>query len=250
MPELPEVETITKQINRMLPLKIKNVKWSKFKKNLLKKEEINLSKSTIVKSYRQGKAVVMELDNGFLICRLGMSGGWKFTGEYKHTHLQITGKFVLKYVDPRRFGKLYLVRSLDDFKVIDICGPEFNLEYLRSVLAKGKGELKPFLLNQRYFPGIGNYLASEICYYTKLRPNTPVKKVKDLKLLLASIKKVIALSIKAGGLSFHGGYHDTSNKKGGLKTKVFWRKVCSCGESITKIKQNGRSSYFCKKCQN
>lgn len=283
MPELPEVETIRKKLIRPLPLQIIEVEESPFISSIIKKRDFDLSKKIIKSIERIGKVLNFILfdpsseETFHIISQLGMSGGWRISNKKiteKHTHLQLTcvstknsnkqatNKYTyLAYVDPRRFGKMILANNKNaKIKLsslgVDISGPLFTEEYIFKTLQQFPDrEIKPFLLEQKFFAGIGNYIASEICARAKILPTRKNESISksDAKKIKQAAKEVIEGSLKTQGLSFHGGYVDADGNKGeGLNNLVvFWQKTCGmCKKNkVTKITQKGRGTYFCDKCQ-
>src|SRR5690606_13915155 len=117
------------------------------------------------------------------------------------------------YVDPRRFGNLHFLK--DDRRDekwnelgIDIASAEFTSEYIRATLKKYPNrELKPFLLDQKYFAGVGNYIACEICARAKIRPTRRSGEIstKECEALLRATQEVLDDTINTGGTTFSGG---------------------------------------------
>jgi formamidopyrimidine-DNA glycosylase len=272
MPELPEVETIRQQLTKVLPFKIEKIEYSEHASSIMKKKEFDVQVGdNVFEIKRKGKALQFSFDHKkYLLSHLGMSGGWRcspFKIKEKHTHLQwtirhATGHSYLAYVDPRRFGKMYWLRE----KTLDLqlgkMGPDvstsdFDQHYLFSIFQKyPHKKIKPFLLDQKYFAGIGNYMACEICALSSIHPERTCGKIskKECLLLKTATKKVIQGSLKYQGLTFSGGYRDTTGGKGKALNNlvVFHQKICGmCKKTdVTKIILNGRGTYFCSACQN
>ena len=271
MPELPEVETIKSQLTPYLPFKVEQVYQSEFAKNLIKdKKDFSAKDKKLVEIKRHGKFLIFVFEhNLYLISHLGMSGGWRYSDSkitVKHTHLQLKGvsrgkPLFMAYVDPRRFGRIlfYNQKHFDAYMLergIDISTKNFNLTYLKSIVERfPKKILKPFLLDQHYFAGIGNYIASEICVRAHVLPTRLMNDLstEDLKNILQATKSILKDTIKSGGTTFAGGYADANGDKGlGVQNLiVFYQKTCGfCKkESVVKIIQQGRGTYYCPNCQ-
>lgn len=266
MPELPEVETIKNQIQQVLPLKVKSFKVSKVINSIAHTPLDALEKATIKEIKRKGKMLDFVLDkNLHLLCHLGMTGGWRITKkpcEEKHTHLAIEGKSVhLSYVDPRRFGHMYLYDNEQaQLKLAelgeDLKSPQFTEEYFIQALKKyPERKIKVTLLDQSLFAGTGNYIANEICARAFVRPQRKVKSLtkSELKKLYQAVATVIDGATATGGTTFQGGYADTSGSKGGGVTHlvVFYQKTCQmCGQTpVKKIVLAQRGTYYCPSCQ-
>lgn len=270
MPELPEVETLKNQITPYLPLKIVKIEYSTHFPSLLKTKEFQPAHETIIEIKRIGKILDFLLDSkNHIISGLGMSGGWRIANKKfkeKHTHLQFIcknkkGLIYLAYVDPRRFGRIHFVTPFGATKILSLLGPdptspEFNFDYILKTLKKYPNrQIKPFLLDQKFFAGIGNYMASEICARSGIRPTRRSDKItkQEIKKLKFSLDSVISENIINKGLTFSGGYVDANGEKGeGVKNLVvFHQKTCGlCKKTlIKKITLAQRGTYYCPFCQ-
>jgi len=224
----------------------------------------------ILEVQRKGKMLNFLLsDNRHLLSHLGMTGGWRISKEKvieKHTHLQFTGmhqgeKVYIAYVDPRRFGHMYLFEKDDAEKKLnelghDLKSPEFTFEYFKKSLFRYPERLiKVTLLDQSLFAGTGNYIANEICARAFVLPDRKVSSLKEaeLKKLFKAVDTVISGATETGGTTFAGGYADTTGSKGGGVTHlvVFYQKICQqCMKTeVKKIVLGQRGTYFCPKCQ-
>lgn len=272
MPELPEVETIKKQLNQQLPLTFQAVKSTAgFKKNILKTSLVQLKGKTLTHIHRKGKILDFVFnDDSHLISHLGMTGTWLLASDAKltkHSHLILKGlnskneKMTLAYDDPRRFGKMYFLAAEEAARKLnslglDLIDPSLDLEYLKNVLKKFPDKpLKVALLDQKYFAGSGNYIANEICARAGIRPDRKIKKIKEdeYPCLHQAIAQVILPALTSGGTTFQGGYRDSTGGKGMGKSHlvVFYQKTCQlCGVTpVTKIILAQRGTYYCKNCQ-
>ncbi|MDO9182061.1 MAG: DNA-formamidopyrimidine glycosylase family protein [Bacteriovorax sp.] len=271
MPELPEVETIKSQLSNFLPLEIKKISFSDKTSRLIKQKDFTpKSGESIIEISRKGKFLIFKLDNPdhFMISHLGMSGSWRITDsrldeiDGKHAHIIIeTNKKVLSYIDPRRFGHLYFLNKknfetkLNSYPM-DISEPGFDAEHIYNIFQNNPNKvLKTFLLDQKNFSGVGNYIASEICARAKLLPTRivgPLTK-KDCKNIKAAIDLIILGAVKTQGTTFGGGYRDAFGEKGeGVQhLVVFHQKICQmCKKTpIIKITIGGRGTYYCPHCQ-
>ncbi|TDJ04479.1 MAG: Fpg/Nei family DNA glycosylase [Deltaproteobacteria bacterium] len=264
MPELPEVETIRTQLSEHLPFKIKKVNYSPVVGSLFGEKSFDPEGMEISEIKRYGKVLNFILGDQHILSGLGMTGGWIISKESldeKHKHVEfICDDIYLSYVDPRRFGFIHYMDESGKENFLTRLGPDpfskdFNAEYIYSVLKKYPNrQLKPFLLDQKYFAGIGNYLASEICALAGVRPTRRAGKVtkKEAGKLKEATDAILNKSIKANGATFWGGYRDTSGEKGdGLNhLVVFFQRDCGmCGGVVKKIILGGRGTFYCPKCQ-
>lgn len=267
MPELPEVETIRQQLLPLLPFSILEATQSSHFSSILYEEEFSLSgPMTIMDLQRKGKLLIFVLGHEqYLLSHLGMSGSWRVSSEKitaKHTHLQFRSKKTyLAYVDPRRFGRLHLVKKekyqeLLEGLGMDIASEDFTSSYIFESLQRTPNRpIKNTLLDQKLFAGVGNYLANEICARARLLPTRLCKTLKasDCRRIQKATQMVLQGAIASQGTTFHGGYLDTQGQKGeGVKNlMVFYQKVCQlCRKTeVKKIYLNGRGTYFCPRCQ-
>jgi formamidopyrimidine-DNA glycosylase len=269
MPEMPEVETIRRAIVAHLPLHIIKQRTSQHLKSMVKAAKIQVTGQTITSISRHGKFLDIKFDSGcHLISHFGMSGGWEISRQpikKKHTHIQFNCtdsaglSWNLGYVDPRRFGKFYFVQ--DSSEKLSKLGPDildkdnFSVNYLAGVFArKGKLELKPLLLDQSLVAGIGNYMASEICALAGILPTRKAGAINATEAgkIYVAIFQVVAKSLKAKGLSFHGGYRDANGDDGKAKNSlvVFHQSNCrACQTKVKRLKQKGRATFYCPSCQ-
>lgn len=269
MPELPEVETIRKQLSEVLPLKVVACTQSQHI-NGIAHTTINLANRTIQSIHRKGKLLYFKLDQDeYLLSHLGMSGQWRIADHppqdklaAKHTHLLIhhaTG--VLAYVDPRRFGHMYQLNHEDTQKKLnalgaDLSSHDYTLSYLTHTIKRyPQRMIKVHLLDQKLYAGSGNYIVNEMCARAGILPmrkNESLSK-KEMKALYHATQVVIEGATTSGGTTFQGGYADTSGAKGaGVQhLVVFYQKICRlCNKTeVSKIFLSQRGTYYCTHCQ-
>jgi len=270
MPELPEVETIKRQLNK----KIKGKKIESVKVNLPKLVRYPLVKfkklvkgAVIENVSRRAKLLIIELSNGYiLVIHLKLTGQLIFNGEInKHTHLvyYFADGSYLVHNDLRQFGfvKVVLKNELDNFFKKEKFGPEplsreFTLKVFKKHLEKRKrSKIKPLLMDQAFVSGIGNLYADEILFQARVRPNRIVSSLKSLEIerIYGAILKILSLAISRGGSSTDT-YRDAEGKKGNYLSliKVYQRggdPCFVCRSKIKRIKMGSRSAHFCPKCQ-
>ena len=276
MPELPEVETIRKQLSQITPFKIKSFRTSCVSDSIIHTKIDRLKGKTILSVSRKGKMLDFLFDDGrHLLSHLGMTGSWRIDqnkSKVKHTHLEFAAdledsnnkamrQLHIYYVDPRRFGHMYLLdeagaqKKLSELGV-DLKSEEFTLDYFSKSLKKYPERfIKVTLLDQKLFAGTGNYIANEICARARVRPDRQVKSLtnNEIKKLYQACTVVIDGATETGGTTFQGGYADTTGSKGGGVTHlvVFYQKICQmCKRTdVTKINLAQRGTYYCKRCQ-
>lgn len=270
MPELPEVETIRRGLERPLRgRRIDGVDWRPAKRLRSQSPEPleSLEGKRVRELRRHGKFLLVGFDDkSTLVVHLGMTGKLLLAvpgdDERPHTHLVLTfdDETQLRFSDPRRFGTLRLYAPgapIDDLAHYgpDALGPDYTVEHLAQGLAKSKAPLKAFLLDQRKAAGIGNIYACEALWRAHLSPRRHSNTVPKAKvpLLHESVRNVLKESIGRGGTSFND-YVDAIGREGEFVAElaVFQREgePCPrCGSAIKRIVQSGRSTFLCPKCQ-
>lgn len=263
MPELPEVETIRRElikdilnkkildINILYPNIIKS-NIDEFKKKLINEEFINIK--------RKGKYLIFETNNYYILSHLMMEGKYFYEDiNYnitKHDHLIYEFKEnLLIYNDTRKFGRIKLINKEDLEKELSHLGLEpkdLTYTYLRNKLNKNK-KIKPLLLDQSIISGLGNIYANEVLFLSKINPHKKGSKLskRNIENIVRFSNVVINKSIEEGGTTIHS-YKITKSKTGNYQNylKVHLKKDCPiCHSKITKDYIDGRSVYYCKKCQ-
>lgn len=265
MPELPEVETIKRELEKSVigkkitevcvhhSLVIRQPSVEKFKKEL--------AGATIKNVLRKAKLLIFGLSNGkFLAVHLKMTGQLVYPGDGKKSRVtfHLSDGKNLDFNDQRLFGELRLVDDWRSLKFIQGLGPEpfdLNLEQFKEMLAAKKAKIKPLLMNQNFISGIGNLYAAESLFRAKIHPQRPAQSLsdKEKELLFKETKDVLTEAISYGGSSVDN-YVRLSGEKGNYvsRHKVYNRegKPCiRCKTPIKRIALGGRGTYFCPKCQ-
>lgn len=275
MPELPEVELVIKSLNRL----IKNRKI--ISAELLRErlapfnspEEFakRLENTTINTVTRRGKHILIQLDNQYtLMVHLRMSGRFLFLSfesenpKFTHAVFYFQDESRLVFSDQRHFGFMRIIKTseLNETKELKKLAPEpfseeFSNKYFREMLKTSTRTLKEFLLDQTKVCGLGNIYAAEAMFLARINPQTPANKVSAVKAnrLHKFIREVLAESIEHGStMNVNPENIDGSYYGGGYENH--WRvynqegEPCqTCETKIKRLKQGGRSSYFCPKCQ-
>jgi formamidopyrimidine-DNA glycosylase len=174
----------------------------------------------------------------------------------KHTHavVKLASGRELRFVDPRRFGRLS-VASQADFEAGGVEPLEVDRESFVALFRGRKTPIKSALLNQKLLRGVGNIYADESLFRAGLRPRRRASTITSAQLqkLHASVQKVLKEAIKAGGSSISD-YVDADGEEGffQLRHRVYGREEEPCLVCKTPIKRIvivGRSSHYCPKCQ-
>ncbi|MEI6519548.1 MAG: bifunctional DNA-formamidopyrimidine glycosylase/DNA-(apurinic or apyrimidinic site) lyase [bacterium] len=276
MPELPEVETIRRQITpHITGKKITEVITGRdraIRENSSPEEFIGMIQGArIVESLRRGKVIVLTLSNGnSILFRLGMSGRVYLAPTesplLNHTHVRIllSDHNELRFVDPRTFGSVTAVTGTDILTLPTLehygCEPfdkNFTPEKLREVLNTTKVPLQAALMDQSKVTGIGKIYADEVCFQAKLPPLKPAYSLTDEEIirLHTAIHEILAAAISARGTSNRdASYRDADGNHGTYQNqlKVYQRenKPCrECGELINYKPFAGRRIHYCPNCQ-
>jgi formamidopyrimidine-DNA glycosylase len=274
MPELPEVETIRRDLEgrlvgrRIVSLRIppdtgkpvpviKGTDESTFREGVVG--------ARIDAAERRGKYLVFRLDTGaMLVVHLRMTGALlhrKAEAEpdrFLRAVLSLDDGHELRFTDIRKFGGLWLADDLEE--VTTGLGPEplddaFTAQIIADAVRDRKAPVKSIILDQRRIAGIGNIYADEACFAAHLDPrrlgNTLSES--DVVALHGSVRDVLRLGVESRGASFRD-YKDADGKSGSMHNyvKVFRRtgKPCyDCGSTIERVVVGGRSTHFCPTCQ-
>ena len=271
MPELPEVETVVRDLRpRLVGKRLASLRVGM--KSLRQAWSRRWNKQLVGRSVRaverRGKWILLDLGGPWLLVHLGMTGQFLVAPadvpRQNHTHLIFTlddGMHELRFRDIRRFGSaaLYPDRAaIDEYFARQRLGPEpFDVDpdYWRTALAKTERNLKAILLDQRVVAGVGNIYADESCFDARLHPATLGCRLKprQVETLRTTIALVLARAIQkrgssirdyVGGSGLMGQYQD--------EFRVYGRtgEPClHCRTPIQRIVLAGRSTHFCPRCQ-
>ncbi len=272
MPELPEVEVVRCFLEshivgkKILKISIVNEKLRyKIPSNL----NLSIRNSIIAKILRRGKYLILLFkDSKFsLLIHLGMTGYFRLSDqikEKKHDHLIFFfDRKVLIFNDIRKFGFVKIYHESEIFGSshlinmgVEPLSKSFNLNYFNS-FRKRTIDLKSLLMNQSFISGLGNIYCSEILHEARISPLRKTNSLNNLEIenIIKSTKKILKKSISFGGTTIKN--FIVSEEKIGYfknKLKVYSRDKKKClrcfkGVTIKKIKQCGRSTFFCAKCQ-
>ena len=281
MPELPEVETIVRELDRVLPgKKIAAVSVLRAKSFIGDEKELvgktigsveRRSKMTVVGFSHYPKKLVIHLKmTGQLIYLSGthrVVGGhptpdWVNELPSKSTRvvIELDNGAKLFFNDLRVFGWLKVMANGKWQMAIskmppDVTSKEFTVEYFAKVLGKSGRPIKLVLMDQAKFGGVGNIYANDALYLARISPKRKAKEIteKEGGELYEAVKKVINLGIKYGGASVDK-YVDAAGMGGKYQEHflVYGRNGQKCkrdGKVIKKIKLGGRGTYFCPGCQ-
>jgi len=267
MPELPEVETIVRDLSKSLKRKtlVEVVVKDAFLLRQPARDFIRrIRAQAVLKITRRGKAIIVHLGSGeFLVVQLMMTGQLIANGqEDKHTRIKFVlseGQYLL-YNDQRRFGQLRVVAALDEIKHFNILGPEpfakeFTPDFMRAAFKKTSRSIKTVLLDHTFVAGIGNIYACEILFRSLISPKREAKRISllEAQTIHRYIVEVLKEAIKHRGSSMRN-YRDGSGQKGRFSERiaVYARQGMPCPRCqrlIVRIVQAGRSTFYCGHCQ-
>jgi len=272
MPELPEVETITRELIASELIGATIAKAQVFWPNSLAEmstEQFSkeLCGQKILKIERRAKFIVFTLQNYSMLVHLRMTGKLLFTSlqtPSAHERLRLTlddGR-QLCYEDQRKFGKWYLVK--DPHTIVGTMGLEplskqFTLHAFIALLQKSTMQIKPFLLNQHFVAGIGNIYADEALWQAKIHPQTAanVLNKNEQEALFRAIPDVLTKGLENQGTTLgnlHANYFSVNGRRGTNQhqLQVFRREKLPCPRCqtpIVKIVVQQRGTHLCPKCQ-
>jgi formamidopyrimidine-DNA glycosylase len=267
MPELPEVETTVRGLERVLKgRRITRVEARRadLRRSFPKDLGQRLTGARVTGLGRRAKYGLVHTDRGdTMVFHLGMSGSWRIDHAQleKHDHLLLEtddGKR-LALNDPRRFGSVDLVATaeLDAWPPFRALGPEpFELDVreLRKRLRGRTAAIKLLLGDQRIVAGLGNIYVCEALHRARIHPARAAGSVslERLDRLVVAIKDVLGEAIEAGGSTLK----DFISPDGELgyfskSFAVYDRegRPCRCGTPVRRVVQGGRSTFYCPRCQ-
>lgn len=265
MPELPEVETIKRELEKaVLGKKITEIIINNPKviKHPGPQNFINGLKNTVINNIlRKGKLLILELSSGkSLAVHLRMTGQLIYpgSGRTSRVSLKLSGGKWLDFNDRRLLGEVRLLDDWRDLKFIKELGPEpFDLTepQFKQMLAHKKTKIKPLLMDQTFISGVGNLYAAEALFRARINPLRQASSLsgQEKGLLFKEIKDTLKEAIKHQGSSVDQ-YVQLTGKPGSYVKyhKVYDRdgKPCLvCKTPIKRISLAGRGTYFCPKCQ-
>ena len=278
MPELPEVETVRRDLaTQVVGRRVVEVIVTG-RRTIRRQPPAEFAAAlrgrTLVAVERRGKYLLARLDDAaVLVLHLRMSGqlllvpGPVATPPPRHTHvvLRLDNAAELWFVDPRTFGELFVTAALDDRGVplvLDALGIDplvdgLDAAVFAAALRSRRTAVKAFLLDQRVVAGIGNIYADEICFRAGVRPLRRTEKVtrREAAALGTAILEVLQEAVEARGSTLRDArYRDLAGASGSFQSRhaVYGRTGAPCpvcGAAIRHAKVAGRSAHFCPHCQ-
>jgi len=281
MPELPEVETIRRDL--MAKVTTKKIQAVAIFQAKSVKNEADFFVSSLVNNSiqnieRVGKLLIFSLQdpNLFLLVHLKMTGKLLYTKKDTHSggghtltsnvkkfpRVSITfeDNSILTFEDMRRFGYLKLVHETELQQVkskfgIEPLTPNFTFESFEKIFQGRKTPLKALLLNQERISGLGNIYVDEVSFEARVHPGRSVETLNssEIRALFDACQSIIEKAIEHRGTTFYS-YVDATGQKGNYfqLLQVYKRQnlpCIRCQTSIQKIRLAGRGTHFCPTCQ-
>lgn len=282
MPELPEVETVRRglapvmegQVIAQARVNRPDLRWP-FPENMAER----LTGTRVERLRRRSKYILADLSSGeTLLIHLGMSGRMLVSGDTlgtfvhdhpapeKHDHvvLDMGQGARVTFNDPRRFGAMDLMETAEAERhpLLISLGPEplgngFSESYLSGMLKGRRTPIKSALLDQKIIAGLGNIYVCEALYRARIHPARKVNRISEARLeaLVPIIREVLQDAIAAGGSSLRD-FRQADGELGYFQHNfdVYGRegapcRSADCTDTVRRIVQSGRSSFYCASCQ-
>ncbi len=270
MPELPEVETIRRDLSRLIVgkkiLDVTTDSPKQIQPSLAAVKKVIVS-ARIKKIKRRAKLLQIFLSNGqILAIHLKLTGRLLVRkksvprDDWQHVVISLSGNQELRFADLRKFGWVRLIKDKKELvKLLAEFGPEplddLDLKKFRAILTSSGRPVKIILMDQKKISGIGNIYANDALFLARIDPRRPANKIsgQEAKKLYQAIEKVLKAGIKYRGASDQY-YLDALGRKGSYQDHFLTygregEKCFDCDGKVKKIKLGGRGTFFCPKCQ-
>jgi formamidopyrimidine-DNA glycosylase len=270
MPELPEVETtrrgIAPHVERQKVTAVRvydhRLRWP-VPRDLPRR----LVGRVVDRVDRRSKYLLFRLGRDTLIVHFGMTGSLRLYAAaparrtHDHIDLEFGNGTLLRYHDPRRFGAmLWWPATAGAHPLLEVLGPEpfsadFDAAYLFASTRARSTAIKLALMDNRLVVGAGNIYANEALFRAGIRPTRAANRISRERLggLVIAVRETLAAAIAKGGSTLRD-YVDSNGAAGNfqLDYNVYGREgmPCrACGEPIRAVRQAGRATYYCRRCQ-
>jgi formamidopyrimidine-DNA glycosylase len=269
MPELPEVETIRRQLapavegRRIEDMEVLDQRWSAPALGVEAADAVRGRR--IDKLDRRGKYLVWELSGDVhLVMHLRMTGNLLYTDDARFARVRIRlddGGSVV-FADQRRFGTGVVLLggdARDDYFAsrlgVEPLSADFTADHIRELARGRRAPAKAFLLNQERIAGVGNIYADEALFIARIHPLRPIGTLrgKQFDALRAAVVEVLEAGIDARGATIDDFRH-TDGASGAFQDRFLvhlraGEPCVRCGTTIKKIRAAGRGTYLCPRCQ-
>lgn len=280
MPELPEVETIARRLHEVLVNKQIN-QVSVLREKSFQGDPATILNATILDVTRRAKVLQIHLDNNLsLLIHLKMTGqliyqeddqriggghptkDWFDELPSKHTRVVIsfTDNGTLYFNDLRVFGWIKVLSEAQVTKELaayapDIIDPKVTADYFKDHFQRRSQAIKLVLMDNKFVSGVGNIYANDALHLAKVDPSRPAKSLSDAEAesLFNAVLEVINSGIELGGATIDN-YRNADGLSGDYQkvVRVYQREgepCLNCKTIIERMKQGGRSTFYCKNCQ-
>ena len=273
MPELPEVETIKRDLNKELKgrriLKLKFYDWAKMLKPDPETVKKAIEGKKIKEFDRRAKLLLMHLgDHGTtIVFHLKLTGQLLLKkntdpkDRFNHVIIQLDNGDELHFNDLRKFGYIKVIKDKEELKkLLSDFGPEpltkeFTVEVFKKILKKTTRNIKKVIMDQAKISGVGNIYADEALWRAKIHPEKTAEKLteKEIQDLFDALLFVLKQGIEDRGTSvdsYLDVYADEGKHKKNLKVFRLDKEPCPrCKTIIKKIRVGGRGTHYCPACQ-
>ncbi|HUQ91706.1 MAG TPA: bifunctional DNA-formamidopyrimidine glycosylase/DNA-(apurinic or apyrimidinic site) lyase [Bryobacteraceae bacterium] len=268
MPELPEVEAICRKL-RAEALGARIVRLHIERPSAVRPQSVDAVEGPVAGRVldaviRRGKNILLHLSGGLVVrVHLRMTGKLyvapdvRFRPASTRAWMELDGGRGLVFADSRALGKLHLHTAAEMEGVLDGVGmeplsPEFTLAWFLEVAGRSRKPAKLFLMDQQHIAGLGNIYAAEALHRARVNPVRPLAGLRRPKLqaLYTAIREVVEEAVGSAVLAYSepGRFEEAE----GFSCAVYGREgepCFRCGRSIRRIRQGGRSTYYCPGCQ-
>jgi formamidopyrimidine-DNA glycosylase len=271
MPELPEVETVRRQLaprleGRMLvAYVVRDARWTAPRAPA---EVLGpLVGRRVVALRRRGKYLIAEFEEElFLLMHLRMTGNLLYDAPpgtpYTRAILAFDDEHTLSFADPRRFGTGWLLAGepeldayLDARLGVEPFSEAFTAEHLRALARRSRAPIKAFLLDQRRIAGVGNIYADEALFRARVHPLREAGRLTraQWELLRDGVREALQGGIDARGATIDD-FRDLDGARGSFQNRFLVHRRAGepcprCGTPVRKLLVAGRGTYVCERCQ-
>jgi len=261
MPELPEVETVVRQLQKLVGRTIKNVEI--FDNKVMDQQLHKVVNSKITSVKRRAKSIIFELNNdNYLLAHLRMTGHFHHTVKSDESYkkylagvFHLDDKTLFTYNTIRRFGSVNVLSKKELDEYIGKYGPEpleiSPQDFVKLCEKSPHSVIKNKLLDQSFMVGIGNIYAQEGLYHAGILPTKKIGEVPRKKLLLLhqEMQRILKIAIKNNGTTVDNYTH--LDGKGSFQDMlaVYNQENCPQKHQLQKINIGGRGTFYCNICQ-
>lgn len=271
MPEIAEVRVVANTLKKQLiNKKIKKVKVLYDGIVIGDKEKFieKITNQTLKDITTYGKWIMFNLGEYTVLSHLRMEGKYFYVdsntplGKHDHIIFELNNNKDLRYNDVRKFGKMEIIKTDEIFKSQSISklglepdDEKLTVEYLKHKFKNKTKPIKALLLDQTIINGLGNIYANEVLFGANIFPLKEAKNIttEEAEKIIYHSKEIIKKSYELGGCtirSYTSSLNVTGKYQNELKVHMRENQPCLiCGTKISKMKIDGRSTYFCPKCQ-